>query len=738
MPERSYKHLVDANGVESFSEAIIDSTTAVVFRLQVTPNGTNQLVLGTALVGSNTDYTIPGTTNVYLRISNPSIPSIPVNNLLSKGTGGRVTGQYVVRTANFTVKNWYPAAVVLVDTLTTDVLTPSGKAEQIFDTFWSLRIQPAQNDPNATLPSNVTQGSQGAQGFQGRQGITGTGGQGAQGAQGWQGSVGAGVQGAQGNQGVIGTQGFQGLQGFQGAIGGTGVQGNQGWQGLVGFQGSQGSQGYQGATGATGSTGATGVQGFQGLQGNQGDRGPQGFQGAQGLQGLQGAQGNQGWQGATGSGGATPGGSDTQVQFNDGGSALGGDAGFTYDKTNDLATVTHLSYGVTQTDASGLLLTNTTAAANNAQQISPSIHWHGLGWKTDATAASQAVDFRAYVLPVQGTANPSGVFTLESSVNGGSYGKGLTYTSGGILNFPSDVQEKIYLTGSAPAAGGGGSISARSENSGSTGGAVRINAGGQLALTVSTGGVSISKIAGNGSAALRLPSGTGTYGNGIYFDGYDYTGDTSINKSADSGGNWSFKYDGTETLRDDGTNWRILESRRIGNFTNIDAGTSANPICRFGGNNKAKFADVASTNSTSIQNLDTTTLPAAMLTTNGDRIYFEMAFTFAANATTKDLIIKFGASGSETTIFDTSALAFNGGSATIYGTIMRTGAATQRIAVTFAGNTTLLAATSQYTAGAETLANALVLKATVTLGLGAAASDVVQKMLIVDMLPFGS
>lgn len=41
---------------------------------------------------------------------------------------------------------------------------------------------------------------------------------------------------------------------------------------------------------------------------------------------------------STGGGGGTPGGSDTQVQFNDGGS-FGGDAGFTYNKTTNTATV---------------------------------------------------------------------------------------------------------------------------------------------------------------------------------------------------------------------------------------------------------------------------------------------------------------------------------------------------------------------------------------------------------------
>ena len=36
--------------------------------------------------------------------------------------------------------------------------------------------------------------------------------------------------------------------------------------------------------------------------------------------------------------GGTPGGSNTYVQFNDGGSTFGGDAGFTYKKTTDVVT----------------------------------------------------------------------------------------------------------------------------------------------------------------------------------------------------------------------------------------------------------------------------------------------------------------------------------------------------------------------------------------------------------------
>ena len=54
----------------------------------------------------------------------------------------------------------------------------------------------------------------------------------------------------------------------------------------------------------------------------------------------------------TGSGGGTPGGSDTQIQFNDGGTTFGGDADLTWNKTTNVMTVTgdvNLSDGGTYT-----------------------------------------------------------------------------------------------------------------------------------------------------------------------------------------------------------------------------------------------------------------------------------------------------------------------------------------------------------------------------------------------------
>ena len=75
----------------------------------------------------------------------------------------------------------------------------------------------------------------------------------------------------------------------------------------------------------------------------------------------------------------------------------------------------------------GFKLINTTAASSGNQQYSPSVHFSGQGWKTASTAASQPIDFRMYVTPVQGSSNPSGALTIDYSVNGGSYTAGFPF-----------------------------------------------------------------------------------------------------------------------------------------------------------------------------------------------------------------------------------------------------------------------------------------------------------------------
>lgn len=86
-------------------------------------------------------------------------------------------------------------------------------------------------------------------------------------------------------------------------------------------------------------------------------------------------------------------------------------------------------------DEDGFSVVNTTAAAAGAQQYSPAFRLEGQGWKTAATAASQKVEFRAYVVPVQGTNNPTGYLVFESSINDASYGELVRFDSSGRCTF---------------------------------------------------------------------------------------------------------------------------------------------------------------------------------------------------------------------------------------------------------------------------------------------------------------
>lgn len=113
-------------------------------------------------------------------------------------------------------------------------------------------------------------------------------------------------------------------------------------------------------------------------------------------------------------------GTTTQLPYmNAGGTDFLYSSNLTFD--GSLETVTANSLGVTPDNTKGLFLVNTTSAAAGAQQISPAIRWRGNGWKTSATAESRPIDFRSYVYTYQGSANPNGMWFLESSVNNASY-----------------------------------------------------------------------------------------------------------------------------------------------------------------------------------------------------------------------------------------------------------------------------------------------------------------------------
>lgn len=137
---------------------------------------------------------------------------------------------------------------------------------------------------------------------------------------------------------------------------------------------------------------------------------------------------------------------------------LNGNVGIVTTTPSSKLDITTNSLGVTQTTTSGLALVNTTAAAAGAQQISPAVRWTGQGWKTDATAASQAVAFQAYVLPLQSTANPTGSLIFKSSINAGAYSALLALHTSNRLYFGDPASTTLAIGTNTDAPGGTGFI----------------------------------------------------------------------------------------------------------------------------------------------------------------------------------------------------------------------------------------------------------------------------------------
>ncbi len=122
--------------------------------------------------------------------------------------------------------------------------------------------------------------------------------------------------------------------------------------------------------------------------------------------------------------------------------------------TTDGSVLTN-TQSVATTSTDGYILTTSAAAVAGAQKYSPRIRWTGNGWKTDATAGSQAVSFIAEVRPVQGAAAPTGYWALSSAINGGAYTDRLTVDSSGnavisgslIVPAGSAAAPSVYFTG---------------------------------------------------------------------------------------------------------------------------------------------------------------------------------------------------------------------------------------------------------------------------------------------------
>ena len=129
-------------------------------------------------------------------------------------------------------------------------------------------------------------------------------------------------------------------------------------------------------------------------------------------------------------------------------------SGVTTIGSSGLYTATVNSIGETSATADAAhLIISTTAASAGTQEYSPTTIWGGSGWKTDATAASQAVRFMAQVIPVQGAAAPTGALHFFSDIADGGYTSRMNLSSAGQLTLGNGSASAPVLVGSVATAG---------------------------------------------------------------------------------------------------------------------------------------------------------------------------------------------------------------------------------------------------------------------------------------------
>lgn len=122
--------------------------------------------------------------------------------------------------------------------------------------------------------------------------------------------------------------------------------------------------------------------------------------------------------------------------------------------------------------------------------------------------------------------------------------------------------------------------------------------------------------------------------------------------------------------------------------------------------------------------LHTYSLPAAMLSVNGQWVEIESAVKYAATANSKQLKVYFGA----TAVHDTGASIANGTTISVKVRITRTGATTQRSISRCTSDNALVPSVPIYSEPAETLANAITIKLAAT---GVADNDIVAKSTVI-------
>lgn len=162
------------------------------------------------------------------------------------------------------------------------------------------------------------------------------------------------------------------------------------------------------------------------------------------------------------------------------------------------------SIAVSQSDANGIFLRNSTSATAGVQQYSPPSVFRSNAWLT-TTLASHTLDYRMFARPTGGTTAARGGFVIQQSLNGGAYSD--AFETGQLVTNANDYFIKL---GGSNILGIGGGVA---QYYGSSGGHAFYNQSGSVAFaSINGSGVfSLTPSALSGSSATSGLSLTQTW-----------------------------------------------------------------------------------------------------------------------------------------------------------------------------------------------------------------------------------
>lgn len=251
---------------------------------------------------------------------------------------------------------------------------------------------------------------------------------------------------------------------------------------------------------------------------------------------------------------------------------------------------------------------------------------------------------------------------------------------------------------------------------------MHMGSGYKLTFDDGAGAYYIGRVAANNNIRIARAEGTGFAGAVDISQGYM----SPVSGTAMALGAWTLGWSGLYLDESGaGTQTTLIRARTL-NADNIvepptiDAGLV--------GSVNVNTTAVSNGNVSTVVDLQTWSMPASTLATDGDWVRIRAHFSTAANADLKTVYVYFGS----TVVYQSNSAAYTAAEIDVEVLVVRTGATTQISTSRASADTTLLTTASTYATPAETLSSAVTIKTAGSRDSGTGNNNITSRILVVE------